>query len=301
MNKSPEALWLDFCTFAAAQVASGDLDPTYPVLRHRYAAQRLDEEAALWHTFLYVTWYNLHSTQAAIVAMPRMPRRPEALVDIRLPTGIERRGFRGNGLPVVHLAAVVRAAGAAGGLGAWLRGVLKDRSPEEGWAALRRELQKLPYCGPWASYKLADLLKNVHAFPITADDIGVGGGSETAGPVPGMSRLTGLAPKVCAGDVTAQRALYARCLGAGLPFSGLDQMETALCDFNSLCKGTYYCGHDIDMQQEHLAKCGPGLWEARAASFAPQWLGELSGWTGVRKELKTLYRDRGIVFVGGVP
>ena len=72
-------------------------------------------------------------------------------------------------------------------------------------------------------------------------------------------------------------------------------METSLCDFNSLYKGRYYAGHDIDMQMERLAYCDASLWEARASAIPQEYRGEVVGWFGVRKELMAKYRDESLI------
>jgi hypothetical protein len=110
-----------------------------------------------------------------------------------------------------------------------------------------------------------------------------------------MVRLTGQPWKRCATDVMLQRQLLLECRDRGVPFNGLDQLETALCDFNSLCKGTYYVGHDIDQQMDQLKNLGREWWDARKAAFPSGYLGEVSGWPGVRKELKRQYADDGLL------
>lgn len=286
-----EAAFGDFCKFAKAQIESLDLDPTYPVLKRYYDSLALPEEIRLWRTLLYVTFYNLNSAELAWSTYPT-PR--EINEPLRLPTGTERRAFRGNDLAVLHLNAVFTVSRPYGSLRGWVERAT-SRGGKQGWADLRASFQGLPYGGNWSSYKWADLLKSVHGYPITASDIGVGGGGETAGPVPGLVRITGFDWKRVASDVGLQQEVHDEAVRRGVPFNGLDMLETACCDFNSLCKGSYYVAHDIDTQMEHLAKCSPELKEARMATFAPKYLGEHGGWFGVRKQLKGVYRDTGQV------
>ncbi len=289
-----EALWSDFKRFARAQIASDDLDPTYPLLRAFYNMERIPQETALWRTFLYVAFYHLGSAETAWRHFPQVT--PVSGL-AGLPTGIERRGFRGVTSPVErHINDFVEVVRFAGGIDAWLRVFVGD-DREASWDRVRRAFQSIKGNGPWASYKWADLLAHVHGYPITASDLGVGGASPTAGPIPGMVRLTGRPWKLCASDRPLQRALLAKAVAEGVPFSGLDQLETALCDFNSLAKGGYYLGHDVDSQQEALAAVrSPALWEARA-TFHDRFRGELNGWSGVRKHLKGLYRDKGELYL----
>lgn len=279
----------DFCTFAKGQLESGDIDPMYPVLSEFYEAEELHKAQALWRTLLYVVFYHVGSAEQVWRRYPTMQR-----VELwPMPTGIERRGFRGNGKAQELLNTLVdHVRNKHGGrLDVWADEMVQRRG-EQGWADARQAFEQFRFNGPWASYKWADLLKHVHGYDITADDIGVGGKGKAAGPIPGMVILTGKHWRECAEDVALQKRLLDECVMRGVPFDGLDQLETALCDFNSLYRGRYYVGHDIDMQMEHLKQSSAGLWEARARAFPACYLGERNGWFGVRKKLKTLYRDR---------
>jgi hypothetical protein len=281
-------LWKDFCTFAKAHISSGDIDPTYPVLRRVYEAEKCTPEQAIWRTILFLTWYHVGS---AVQVWQRFPD-PVLLPDIRLPTGTERRGFRGNDLAHRTVNEFVRMALVDhGSFKSWLW-FLTHAGGTAGWDEVRDAVEKVPHCGPWASYKFADLCAHVLGFAITASDIGVGGGSATAGPIPGMVALTGQPWKECVVNRKLQRDLLAQAISDGVPFTGLDQLETSLCDFNSMLQGHYYVGHDIDDQMAKLVEAPRVFWEARQKVFQVQYLGELCGWFGVRKKLKTAYSDR---------
>lgn len=275
----------NFVRFSRAQIESGDIDPTYPVLKSVYQARNYSKEQALWYTLLYVTWYNLGSSEVAFERLPEPPKKP-IRASLKMPTGIERRSFRGNELARDHLNAILEAA--EGSLTAWVEGMVGDGG-EAGWDRVRTGFQTIQNAGPWSSYKLADLLAHVHDYPITASDLGIGGASETAGPIPGMVLLTGHDWKRCATDRGLQREMLAEARKQGTPLSGLDQLETCLCDFNSLSKGRYYVGHDIDAQQEHLKNADDKFWIARREVFPERYLGEVNGWSGVRKDLKKVY------------
>jgi hypothetical protein len=272
-----------FCDFAKAHVASRDIDPAYPVLADAYDILGLDFPTRVWRTVLYVTFYHLGSTEEAWEKLPELPTKIPAFT---FPTGVERRGFRGQPNRVAqHLEGVLKASTRAGGLDKWAEAQVGEGG-EEGWTRTRKAFEALPHAGPWASYKWADLLKHSLGLPIDAPDIGVGGKGKTAGPVPGMVWLTGLDWKTCATDFGEQRRLLDECLALGVPFSGLDQLETSLCDFNSLRKGHYYVGHDMDMMMTHLRFSGETFWKARQRVLPGEYLGELWGWNGVRKEKK---------------
>lgn len=283
-------LFASFLRFAKGQLETGDIDPTYPVLKGVYRARGYTIERALWYTILYVTWYSLGSAEKAFALYPEAPA--EIVDPLVLPTGTERRSFRGNDLAREHLNALLERVRPYGSLVRWAETATASGGTE-GWDRLRAEFQSVRYAGPWSSYKLADLLAHVHDFPITASDLGVGGASETAGPIPGMVKLTGRSWRECASNRELQADLLRRSLEGGVPFSGLDQLETSLCDFNSLCNGRYYVGHDIDQQMEHLRDAPADFWAARAEAFPKGYLGELGGWRGVRKHLKDRFLTGG--------
>jgi hypothetical protein len=253
----------------------------------------LDEELQLWRLILYVTYYHLGSAEFAWTYHPHP--FDERLLPA-LPTGVERRGMRGNAEAVnKFIQSVFRNAKPYHSLKGWVDFSLLDApDPQTGWWAIRSDFEEVWGAGSWSSYKWADLLKNVMDYKITANDIGLGGGSVTAGPVPGLALLTGETLEQCATNRELQEAWYQRALRAGVPFTGLDQFETALCDFNSLAKGTYYVGHDIDMMTEKLPPDSV-FWAARRAVFPAELLGEMSGWNGRRMDRLTVYRDTGRV------
>ena len=283
-----------FCKFGTLQVETWDIDPTYPVLKRIYDMEDLSENDRVWRTFLYVCLYNIGSAYRVWDKYPS-PCLPD-LETLRQPTGIERRGFRQRpDLVQKHITAALKASG--GDFAGWVRGY---GSGEAGWNNARDAMRALPWGGNWSAYKWADLLAVTHGLPFEAPDFGVGSGGKTAGPIPGMVTLTGHDWKRCATDIDLQKALFKKCAKAGVPFRGLDQVETSLCDFNSLCKGRFYAGHDIDSQMEHF-KSGSvpdSFWEARSV-FPDNYRGEKNDWFGVDKSLKRRFVDYSEVDVRG--
>jgi hypothetical protein len=284
-------LFEDFLEFSQLQIDTWDIDPTYPLLKKVYDERGYRAEQALWHTIVYLTFYHLGSAELFLKEYPHPTRKIKWKTV--LPTGTERRGFRGRpDLVQDHLKAICNNLP----LETWLGNLITNDSCGS-WTAIREEYKKIKYAGDWSSYKLADLLKWVHDAEITAPDFGVGGGGEDAGPIPGLSKLTGLDWKECASNTQLQMDFYELCTERMLtPFVGLDQCETSLCDFNSMVNGRYYVGHDIDQQQEFLETCQPTpsqYIEARKNVFPHKVLGELNGWSGVNKQLKSVYKDTG--------
>lgn len=286
-----KGIFLDFCLFARLQKESKDLDPMYPFLRAVYDSCDLSPDEEIWRTLIYVAFYSLDATVALWKEFPKpalIRRLPKVL-----PTGVERRGFRGpkgNALAVNLINRCIESSKAYGGLWAWVREPA-SLGGERGWTAIRSQFLSIKGNGSWASYKWADLMKNTHGFKIRANDLGAGGGSETAGPIPGLARLTGLPWKRCCRDGLLHRAILKQSRLFGSELESLDELETALCDFNSMSKGTYYVGHDIDVQMENIPRGETELWRARAAAIPSFARGECGGWFGVNRERKFIYRD----------
>lgn len=283
-----EDLFSDFVTWSRAHLWSGDIDPIYPWIKRVFDRLDLDEEERLWRLYLYTAFYNLDALR--FLTDERGYRVPTVIPieDLNLPTGTERRCFRGQPEPAFRN---IRHAVETG----LFDPVLWDLRGRDGWHAVRDQFESVPFNGPWASYKWADLMMHVMGYPLEAASLGVGGASETAGPIPGMVKLTGQDWRRCANDLDLQNALLDECHGRGVPFRGLDQLETCLCDFNSAVKAHYYVGHDIDLYGSQIDSAPAVWWEARADVFPPIFLGEQNGWTGVRDDLQRLYADHGVV------
>lgn len=290
----------DFVAFAGPHVATGDVDPVYPVLREFFRASGFTAEQQVWRLLLYVTWYDLGSTVRAW----RLAPDPRGLLYAEVhgwPTGVERRGHRGAGAleALRHIGEALAYARAAGGFAAWMREAAA-RGGRDGWRNVMTAFQRLHSAGPWAAYKFADLLAHVCGYPIEAHTVfGTGSGPAralawlAAEPLPGVK-------EPAAREATAE-TLLAECRRRGVGFSGLDQLETSLCDFNSLRSGRYYVGHDIDQMQGQLHAIDDGrspmpeLFAARAAALPREYLGEAGGWDGVDKERCRAYADGGLI------
>lgn len=277
---------------------SWDIDPVYPVLQYvhqkRYAGARSErdrEDMPIWHTLLYVIWYHLGSAETVLSWYPRPAMVREEMFEV-LPTGIERRGFRGEAgtKKAIEMVNHFGRLSKQMTLKCWVDNEC-NAGGIVGWNRMYEAFINIHNNGTWAAYKWCDLCKNVLGYEITAPDIGVGGGGEEAGPVPGMVQLTGEDWHRCARDTVLQEELLEYCHARGIPFDGLEEMETALCDFNSWSHGRYYPGHDIDKQQEDFISMNvPEVyWEARREVFPREFLGELNGWTGVRQYMKGVH------------
>jgi len=80
------------------------------------------------------------------------------------------------------------------------------------------------------------------------------------------------------------------------------ELETSLCAYRKFYKGSRYNGYYLDRMLEEIVqmqkeypKISEELFEIRRRSFKSEYLGENGGWSGIRKELKTMYKKTGRV------
>lgn len=290
----------DFALFSNALVRSGDIDPQFWILKEYYARYRMSRNRALWHSLIYLAFYHWGS---ALEAFKRYPE-PDIIDKADWVTGEEftkqRRLFRGskNYFALTHLNATIVAAD--GDLAAWMDKLIEPaNTKKEAWTLVRNAFEALPYSGPWSSYKWCDITKFIHDFPITAPDIGTKPGA-TAGPIAGLKSVTGYSWERCADDTKLHWYLYKMLVeDFGVPFQGLDQMESCLCDWQSVLKGNYYIGHDIDRDLAQIANTKQKerleILAARHRMFDHRLLGELQTfprWGGIRRNMNVAYRNQ---------
>ena len=290
----------EYARFHAAQVATNDLDPVYPVLQD--IGRELTGEQALWLTFLHVAYYHMGSALAAFsylmdsgnLALAASPSNAPLLPDdyLTLPCGTERRGHRDPRKLAMHLDALRLKAQSHGSLDAWLSTYLHPNK-EAGWSAVNEALVTVWGNGRWAAYKTAEMLWKVNGLPIRATDMGH---QHSSGPRHGLELLYPYAPQGNTPGEIVQLNILSDQLLRELKRrgyrAGVEEAETSLCDYHSYRKGNYYVGHDIDQMLAQLLAVPSRLVDAALASrrkhFPHAMLGELQPepWHGVRKELK---------------
>jgi hypothetical protein len=298
----------DLVRFGRHLLASGDIDPIYPILRSIHQERRFNEEQALWHSFLYVAWYHLPVGHAAFDWAPRSISKAAYGKHIRnigstWPTGIERRSNRG-GRVFTHIESFCHVTSHIP-LSQWFRNgfvtapTLAKRNAN--WRMLNERLQAVWGNGRWAAYKHCEVLRRVHDLPVEAPDMGH---RFSSGPREGLATLYG--PLEGQGEAVIAvldgqgRDLQERLEKRGLTVD-VEELETILCNWKSLLKGKYYVGHDIDELQEQINQAHERgiindrqhneLFDARARALPHQYLGEEGGWEGIQKNRMVRYRD----------
>lgn len=304
----------DLLKFAKHLKRSEDIDPIYPVLRELHSMHGLSEEEALWHSFLYVAWYNLPVSHAvfALASEPRSKLAYKGRITKfakTWPTGIERRSNRG-GKVFQHIEAFCQVTDHTS-LAEWFRNGFIEAPTlakrEANWRMINERLQAVWGNGRWAAYKHCEVLRRVHDFPVEAPDMGH---RFSSGPRKGLAtlygELEGQGEAVIAVLDAQGRHLQERLYHMGL---GLDveELETVLCNWKSLLGGKYYVGHDIDEMQEQIEvasergllddRLREELYEARRRALPRHYLGEENGWEGVQKKRMISFRDRRKVVV----
>lgn len=293
----------DYLRWHPAQVASGDIDPMYPVLRHIADEWGLDAEQRAWLVVLHVVWYHPGSTLVAFQicdTAAKIPTSASGLAELGLldlPCETERRGHRSKPALVNHLLGLRRAFG-ADGVWDWAQQAIEGQDGQDmAWLAVNDWLTSIPGNGRWAAYKTAEMWQKVCGLPIVAADAGH---RYSSGPRQGLELLEGDLPKdnspLTIDLLDYMTEVWADRLGE----PDLAQVETSLCDFHSLATGRYYLGHDIDSMQEAwlhpkvASQIPPEAWRAREV-LAYRFLGEHNGWRGVRRHLNTEYRATGVM------
>lgn len=294
----------DYLRWHPAQVASGDIDPMYPVLRGLADRWGLDAEQRAWLVVCHVIWYHPGSTLAGFKLAPSaadLPDDAEGLAELGLldlPCETERRGHRPK-QPLINHLLDLRRRFADEGVWNWAQRVVSGAdSPTDAWLVLNDALMSIVGNGRWASYKTAEMLQKVCDLPIVAADAGH---RYSSGPRKGLELLV---PNCPTGQTESEIDTLDTITGVWADALGepdIAQVETSLCDFNSLVRGRYYLGHDIDAMlgawRHPLVTDSIPLeaWETRGEVFEERFLGEYGGWTGVRKTANKHYMQTGVL------
>lgn len=263
-----------FVTFCKMQLVTEDYDAHLPFLRHM--ARDLTLEESLWLGILYMAYYSEASAWVAFSDPEVRARQKPPPLD--LPITVQRRNLYGGKI-AKHFADLM----AIPSLTEWV-------GSANNWSELLEVVNTIWGNGRWACYTSSELLAFMAHLPIEPDTFEILGSS---GPRQGLEAL----------GLPATEAGAARALGwledSGVEIGKMSVLESLLCDWAGMMKGTFYSGRNIDRQQGRLLDVEKlkgadltVLWEARKAVF-PAWsLGEIGGWTGIDRERLRFYRDK---------
>lgn len=258
----------EFVKFSKSVMEVKDFDPNYLVLGFVFDRRNYSPQERLDHIYAFLTTSHIRSGEFLYQRFAETGSIGDT-TDVLMNT--QRRGFRKNRKGEIFFNEARQLD--------WkeinrIAYPLKDR--KESWTALRKRFEEIPYAGPYHSFKFCDLLKYTMGAPITSPDIGSKPG-DTAGAIPGLLRMTD--------DLKNQHGVFELAKEHGVPFPGMEEFETALCDYHKFKKGKYYVGANLDGQMIHLAGLPKEYWDARLFTFQARYLGEFMGYEGERKEL----------------
>ena len=278
-----------FATYTRQGISAGEYDRYPMMLRAIGDAEDLSPDHRMWRLLWVVALYHPAGAEQAWNQYPD----PKIITGpARFPTKSERRGFRGNDKAADFMNAAIRAAEPFGGLYAWAADAASAGNPVVGWERVRASMEALPGAGPWTSYKWAQWVRRELNADIRPESMGVAGDPSARGPAQGLAHLTGLPWREAVADRAAQQRVWDAAQAAGAQMDDWADFHTAACGWDSIVKGHEYIGVDMDKDME-LLPAGSAWWAARGKVLDPAYLGEVGGWTGVRKHLLSTYADTG--------
>ncbi len=283
----------DFIHFSQRQYDCLDYDPFHPMLAKM--REGMDYEDGLWLSTVYMAFYNIGSAWVAFKSAK--PGGPLPAWAYKLPIGVQRRNLRG-GKVKLHLDDFSAQAERAGSIREFLTKGF-GAQPGANWRKLQETLAGVWGNGRWGCYTLGELYQKVNHLPCLPTDIMNDGSS---GPRAGLAYLLGIPSELPVAELDQHAAELFHLMRPKiktaiwyLPKNHYDfgMLESQLCDFNSLRKGNYYIGRDIDRDQERIAdtwrvlkalgrptKILDEVWKVREAAFDRMYLGEFNGWSG---------------------
>lgn len=295
----------DFFVMAECSIHSGDIDPVYPVMKRWFDNYQVSDVDRLWGCLLYLYLYNLPWTLDIFESYPsiEIAKANKIWEDSRLSLvkiGSDRRGIYWSG-----------------GLSLALKNLMDSLYNLNDLAYLPKDYKKvnefirsLPLGGVWSGFKYSDLVtQTTENFHLECEDLFLR--ERLAGPGEAVLALLGQDTKnhKYIKDnyplIEAKLNEWVRIIGTKVngykTWSskifrfGLFELETVLCNYHSICTGSYYLGMDLDDMyiklKDKLIKQGKSTGSDRAiaylrnALFEEKNLIEFSGRKG-REDIK---------------
>lgn len=285
-NHRPLEELVDFSNFEKyvhALVKSKDCDPTYPLIKQVIKEEKFDPE---WFLFVYVLYYNL---DAAIQVCRIFPTRESwSEPEFKAKAGhIRKFGAERRGTHRIYENQLKAFEG-------WFAVDLTEAQWTYGCYAFRELIKSIPFQGDWAAFKLTELHEKSLGFQNLAPknmDIGVRDVNSSLGPVGGCRCLYGIEhvyPQSIATEWEAMGVSMAARWGYDL-----GEIETALCKWSKMSKGSYFVGHDIQefIHLKHLWSPEVFNMMMESCEFPKEmWKQELDV-----KKLKKAYKDKKVL------
>jgi len=284
----------EIIAFTRDLVAANDLAPNYPVLREIIRERGWKEESALWFLLCYITYDHIPSALSAIRilgdAAPPIEDIAEHLDTLNaLPVTIHRRYLAGRtGEQLIRILDYRSEYSDTP-----MRRLLNYQvASEDGFHGLYDYWRRFPGYHHWATFETCRTLRYVRGWDIRAPSLLLNGKflhSITArNPTLALQRLYGAKNRSI--------PLYARLgnmfretLLSALIYLDWELIDILIPKADAFTRGAYYVGYALDEMLAHTRRVRDFhpddrdlIFAARAASFDPAYLGEVSGWKGVR-------------------
>ncbi len=265
-----------FVYFCRLQLETGDYDAHIPFLTQLRDEYQLPAEEAIRLALLYMAYYNEGSAWVAFTYHTIYP----CLADV--PIDPQRRNLYSTQERWWHIKS------------------LRDKAPwteklaaVKDWRALLDYVGSVYGNGRWATYTTSELLMHMANLDVRPSSFEV---MQSSGPRKGLEWL-GLEPSEKAAE-KVHKALAKEDIHVQY-----SQLESLLCDWAGMNKGTFYAGRNIDRQQGRILKVAKlsnatyftQLWKVREKCFPMHTLGEVHGWEGIDKKRLKVYKETGKV------
>ena len=272
-----------FISFARLQLKTGDYDAHIPFLSTLCDSMELSSDERIWVGLLYMAYY----TEGSMWRAWRSPgvRGREKHPPLDLPITTQRRNLYGGRIKK-HLGELMEIKSLTDWVG-----------EADSWDSLLKVLKRIYGNGRWASYTTAELLIRLtekEGLEPTGFEI-----LQSSGPKQGLEFL-----QMPVAEKSALKIL--RSMEQEEIEIPMSVLESLLCDWSGMNKGSFYAGRNIDRQQgrilhvEHLRSKKTGnavrfkrLWKCRRKCFPKATLGEKNGWAGIDTKRLKAYRDSG--------
>lgn len=264
-----------FVYFCRLQMATGDYDAHIPFLTQLRDNLQLDAEQSCRLALLYMAYYNEGSAWVAFKYHSEYPC-------LNIPIDVQRRNLYSTQERWWHIKSLREKQ-------PWAEHLAKATN----WKELLSLVGSVYGNGRWASYTTSELLMHMAGLDLHPNSFEV---MQSSGPRKGLECL-GLEPSEKSAELVHEKLAKE---GIETQYS---QLESLLCDWCGMNKGTFYAGRNIDRQQGRIVKVTKlsnasyftQLWHTRQLSFPTETLGELNGWEGIDKARLKVYKQTGKV------
>jgi len=293
-----QKLLADLANMTHKAMETGDFDPMYPMLD--WLCKDMEKEDSIWYAMCYVGHYNIASGVWCFHDHPKQVRKLKR----KYPLRFQRRNLNPGNEYERHWESLWSLKKKYGSLTKWIeRGMTGDGRHDFYW--IDQVVREVRGNNRWAGMKLGEVLKYTTWSHVTPCDMCH---RASASPRKGLGLFFkdpgGNSDKVIAqldrwGEIVT-RSVANKIGNTRWPL-GIAEMESCLCDFKGMYNGKFYSGNCADVVLATLTsskapnKLLEPVYASRAEIFDHRVLGEFSGWNGVDKRRKILYKKYGAI------